>query len=96
MNEFFTWNALATYAGATMATALIPQLFKGVGALKRVPTRLFSFGVAYVVLTLAHIFTGGFTWSCLALCAINAVVVSLASNGAFEAVHAKGERGRSR
>ena len=34
MSEFFTWQTLATYAGATSATAVFTQLFKGVGFIK--------------------------------------------------------------
>ncbi|MDL2235847.1 hypothetical protein LJC07_06860 [Christensenellaceae bacterium OttesenSCG-928-L17] len=85
MNELFTWSMLATYAGATLFTALVTQLFKNTGVLARVPTRLFSCVVALMVLLAAHAFTTGLTLSVAALCAVNAVVVSLASNGAFDA-----------
>ena len=70
MNEFFTWTTLATYAGATAAVGLITQLFKGVGFIDKIPTRITSYAIALVVL----------------LCVINAVVVSLAANGAYDAL----------
>ena len=87
MNDFFTWAILATYAGATLATTLVTQLLKGIGFIDRIPTRIFSYIVALIILLMATFFTGALTWDAAALCVVNAVVVSLAANGAFEAVN---------
>ena len=89
MNEFFTWTTLVTYAGATLATSLITQLIKGLGFIDKIPTRITSYAIALVVLIAATFFTGGLTLESGVLCVVNAVVVSLASNGAFDAVTAK-------
>lgn len=86
MNEFFTWTTLATYAGSTAAVGLITQLFKGLGFIDKIPTRITSYAIALVVLLAATFFTGGLTLEAGALCVINAVVVSLAANGAYDAV----------
>ena len=86
MNEFFTWTTLATYAGATLATSLITQLIKGLGFIDKIPTRITSYAIALVVLLAATFFTGGLTLEAGALCVINAVVVSLAANGAYDAL----------
>ena len=86
MNEFFTWTTLATYAGATAAVGLITQLFKGLGFIDKIPTRITSYAIALAVLVAATFFTGGLTLEAGALCVINAVVVSLAANGAYDAV----------
>lgn len=88
-NEFFTWAVLLTYAGATLATSLITQLIKGLGFIDKIPTRITSYVIALVVLLAATFFTGGLTLESGVLCVVNAVVVSLASNGAFDAVTAK-------
>ena len=84
MNEFFSWAVLGTYAGATLATTLITQALKGLRFIEKLPTRVFSYLVALIVLLAAGFFSGGFTLSAAGLCFINAVVVSLAANGAFE------------
>ena len=89
MNEFFTWTTLATYAGATLATSLITQLIKGLGFIDKIPTRITSYAIALVVLVAATFFSGGLTLEAGALCVINAVVVSLAANGAYDAVARK-------
>ena len=60
--EFFTWTMLATYAGAVMATTLITQLFKGVGFISKIPTQIFSYGVALVILLAATFFGGQWSW----------------------------------
>ena len=89
MNEFFTWTMLATYAGATLATTLITQLIKGIGFIDRIPTRLVAYAIALIVLVVATVFTGEVTVSSIALCVVNAVVVSLAANGGYDAVSGK-------
>ena len=55
----------------------------------KIPTRITSYAIALVVLLAATFFTGGLTLESGVLCVVNAVVVSLASNGAFDAVTAK-------
>lgn len=82
--EFFDWAMLATYAGALAATALLTQWLKGV--FQSIPTQIVSYGIALVVLLAATFFTGALTVESGVLCLINAALVSLASNGAYEAV----------
>lgn len=89
MNDFFTWAILATYAGATLGTTLVTQLLKGISFIDRIPTRIFSYVVALIILLTATFFTGALTWDAAVLCVVNAVVVSLAANGAFDALTTK-------
>lgn len=86
MNEFFTWTALATYSGATLATGFFTQILKGMGFIDKIPTRVISYVIAVLVLLAATLFTGSFTAGNAVLCLVNAAVVSLASNGAYDAV----------
>ncbi len=88
MNEFFTWTMLSTYAGATLATSIITQFIKGVGFIDKIPTRFVSYAIALVLLIVANAIQGTQTLSAYVLCVINAVIVSLASNGAFDALKA--------
>ena len=88
MNEFFTWTTLGTYAGATLAVALMTQLVKGIGWIERIPTRITSYVVALVVLLAASAVAGELTWATAGLSVINAVVVALAANGAYDGVTA--------
>ncbi|MEA4970495.1 MAG: hypothetical protein VB051_08215 [Candidatus Pelethousia sp.] len=86
MENFFTWAMLGTYAGAVLATSLITQFFKEMSFIARIPTRVFSYFVALVVLLGAAYF--GCCWSLAdgVLCLFNAVIVSLAANGGYDTV----------
>ena len=95
MDNFFDWGVLGTFAGATAAVALITQAVKG--ALAKVPTQLVSYVVALIVLLGATAAAGAATgWEDWALVPLNAVVVSLAANGSFDAVkRAAGGKGQA-
>ena len=89
MSEFFTWPTLGTYAGAVLATGLVTQAFKGVSFIDKIPTRLFAYVVALVVLLAANFVTGTLDLPVAGLCVVNAVVVALAANGGYDAVMEK-------
>lgn len=83
--DFFTWQFLATFAGATAATALITQFVKGMFP-ATIPTRLVTYVVALVVIILATFFTGQLTVSSGILSILNAVLITLAANGGYDAI----------
>lgn len=91
-NSFFTWQALMSYSGATLATTLVTQFLKSIPLLEKVRTRLLSYVIAILIMALATIFTQGFSWSGFAMTFVNAVVVALASNGAFDAISSDGKK----
>ena len=84
--EFFNWSMLGTYAGAVSAVAIFTQLTKNIPGIKSIPTQLWSYVIAVVILILAQIFNGNCTVQAIALAALNAGIVSLAANGSYEAV----------
>lgn len=87
--NFFTWDALMTCTGATLATTLFTQFFKNLPLIKKLPTRIFSYIIALLVMLLSAAFTEGLTWSNAAISLINSVIVALAANGAYDAVAAQ-------
>lgn len=86
MNELMTWQTMTTYGGAVLATATVTQFLKQLRVFAKLSTRLLSYLVALLVLLLVALFSGGLTWSSAVLSLINAAVVSLAANGAYDAV----------
>ena len=83
--EPFTWEYLATIAGATVATLLIVQLLKlPLDKVWKIPTRSWAYVIALIILLLATQFTVGLTLNNALLTAINAVIVALAAMGAYE------------
>lgn len=87
LNDFLTWDVIATYAGATVVTALIVQFTKGlVDRLVHIPTQVYSYLVALLVLYAGFFFTGQLTASSAVLILFNGILVAVASNGAYEGV----------
>lgn len=84
-----TWKSLSTYAGSVLATSLVTQFLKEFWHFKKLPTRLLSFLIAVLLLTLAEIFTCGISLSRIAIIPVNAILVSLAGNGAYDALSEK-------
>lgn len=83
--EPFTWEQLATIAGATMATVLIVQLLKlPLDKVWKIPTRIMVYFIALIILLCATLFTSGLTIQNGILTAVNAVIVALAAMGAYE------------
>lgn len=84
MNEFFSWQYLATFAGCTLATSIVTQFVKGL--FQKLPTQLLSYIIALIILYAATYFTGALTGAAAAIIPLNAVLVALSSNGVYSAV----------
>lgn len=94
--EPFSWDYLATIAGATLATMLIVQLLKlPLDKVWRIPTRIIAYIIALAIMLLATHFTIGLTWSNTGLAAVNAVIVALAAMGGYEITFRKMEEYRA-
>lgn len=88
--EPFTWQYLATIAGATAATLLIVQFLKvPLDKVWKIPTRIFVYIVALAVMVLATAFTTGITLDSVGLIALNAFVVALTAYGSYEVTFGK-------
>lgn len=86
----FTWVYLASIAGSTAFTLLFVQFFKvPLDKVWKIPTRLFVYIVALVVMLVATLFTGGLTIDSAALAACNALIAAFAAYGAYEVTFAK-------
>ena len=91
--EPFTWEYLATIAGATLATMLIVQLLKlPMDKIWKIPTRIIVYVIALIIMTAATYFTIGLSWEKFGLAAINSVIVALAAMGGYEISIAKLEK----
>ena len=85
--EFFNWNSLSGFAGAVLAVSALTQMTKGVPVIARIPTQLWSYLLGLATLLLAQVFgSDGFHLGGAVLALFNAALVSLASNGGYEAV----------
>lgn len=82
MDQFFTWQTLATLSGAAIATGLFTQFFKAI----KIPTQWLSYIIAVIILLAANLFTGVSDIAVLAIIPLNAVIVSTSANGAYAAI----------
>lgn len=86
----YTWELLATTAGATAATLLIVQFLKlPLDKIWKIPTRVFVLGIAFALMAGAQAIIRGLTWPDVPLVLVNAFVVALAAMGAYEVSFAK-------
>ena len=86
MDQYFTWEMLATLVGAAAATGILTQFLKGL--FSKLPTQWLSYIIALVILLAATAATGGIgaDWTVWAIVPLNAVIVSLSANGGWSAV----------
>lgn len=84
--EFYVWDELGTYAGAAALVALITQLTKELRYINKIPTQVWSYILAVVILIASQIFTGTLTGSSATLALANGVLVSLAANGGYSLI----------
>ena len=91
--EPFTWQYIATIAGATAATLLIVQLLKlPLDKVWKIPTRIWVYIIALALMLAATLFTTGLDLQTGLLTAVNAVIVSLAAMGAYEMTFGRSEK----
>lgn len=89
----YTWDLLATTAGATAATLLIVQVLKlPLDRVWKVPTRAVVVVIAFILMLAAQAATRGLTWPDVPLVLVNACMVALAAMGAYEVSFARVEK----
>ena len=84
MNDFFTWEILMSYSGCMLGTTLLTQFVKNFGFLKNIENQIISFIIALIIMIVGALATGTFTVNAIGLDIVNAVVISLASNGLYD------------
>lgn len=82
--DFFTWDILGTMAGATLAVAVLTEITKGIPGIRKLPTQVWSFILAFVVLVGTQAATSTLTLATGGLAVLNAALVSLAANGGYD------------
>ena len=86
----FSWEQLATIAGAALATMLIVQLLKlPLDRVWKIPTRIIVFFIAAAVMLLATYFTQGLSCNTALLTILNAVIAALTAMGGYDLTFAK-------
>ncbi len=87
MNEqFLTWEMLGSYSGTLGMVLILTQLTKELPGIERIPTRLYSYLIALVVMAMTALFGGRTTAADMILLLFNAAIVALSANGGYDAM----------
>lgn len=93
VSEPLTWTYLATIAGSAAFTLLIVQFLKvPLDKVWKIPTRVFAYFVALVIMLIATAFTTGLTTDNALLVAANAFLAATSAYGAYECTFAKHDK----
>ena len=87
MNDFVTWAGLGSYAGAVTITTIVTQFLKKIPGVSKMNSQLLAFIVAVLILEASAVFSGGWQFETGVLSLVNGVVVALAANGTYDAIH---------
>ena len=86
--HFFTWGDLVTYGGAVMAVLIITEFTKDLPGIRKIPTRIWAYLVALVLLVPAAVFTADtIRAEDVLLCLVNGVLVAMAAVGSYHSVN---------
>ena len=88
--EPFTWQYLASIAGAAAFTLLVVQFLKApLDKIWKIPTRVFAYIIALLTMLVATAFTTGLDIQTALLAVANAFIAALTAYGAYEVTFAK-------
>jgi hypothetical protein len=83
-NSFLSWESLTSFTGCVAAVGITVQFTKTwLDKYVKVPTQLYTYLVALVILIATDLFTQPLNIGNLALDVLDAVLVSLSANGAY-------------
>lgn len=84
--QFLTWDMLGTYSGTLGMVLILTQLTKELPGIAKIPTQLYSYLVALVIMAVTAVFGGRTAVSDMILLLFNAAVVALSANGGYDAL----------
>ena len=81
MENFLTWEVLETYTSFVATVYMVVEFTKEIKFIKKIPTRIWSFLVAFLLLIILNLVIKNFKLVDLVLYALTAISISLGSNG---------------
>lgn len=81
MDNFLTWEVLATYTSFLSIVFMVVEFTKELKLINKIPTRYWSFIVAFILLTITNVVMGSFRWVDIVLYLLTSMSISLGSNG---------------
>lgn len=81
MEQFITWDILTTYATFVTIVFMVVEFTKDLKLIEKIPTKYWSFIVAFILLTVVNAVTGNFKTVDIILYALSGISISLGANG---------------
>lgn len=81
MDNFLTWEVLLTFSGLVGAVYMVVEFTKEIKLINKIPTKYWSFFIASFLIMMTNVVTGSFNYKDIVLYFLNAIVISLSSNG---------------
>lgn len=81
MDTFLTWKVLLTFSGLVGAVYMVVEFTKEIKFINKIPTKYWSFFIAAFLIMMTNVVTGTFNYKDIVLYFLNAIVISLSSNG---------------
>ncbi|MBQ8131548.1 MAG: hypothetical protein IJ193_03565 [Bacilli bacterium] len=81
MSNFFTWDVLTTYTSFVTIVYMVVEFTKELKYINKVPTKYWSFFVAFILLTITNVAMGSFKFLDIVLYVLTSISISLGSNG---------------
>lgn len=91
MDNFLSWDTLTTYASFVTIVFMVVEFTKGLKYIKKIPTKYWSFFIAFILLTITNIVMGTFRAVDIVIYLLTAISISLGSNGLSNFNNSKGE-----
>lgn len=90
MDNFLSWDTLTTYASFVTIVFMVVEFTKGLKYIKKIPTKYWSFFIAFILLTITNIVMGTFRAVDIVIYLLTAISISLGSNGLSNFNNGKG------
>ena len=81
MDTLLTWKVLLTFSGLVGAVYMVVEFTKEIKFINKIPTKYWSFFIAAFLIMMTNVVTGTFNYKDIVLYFLNAIVISLSSNG---------------
>lgn len=81
MENFLTWDVLTTYTSFITVVYMLVEFTKELKYINKIPTKYWSFFIAFILLTITNLVMGTFKIVDMILYMLTAVSISLGSNG---------------
>lgn len=91
MDNFLSWDTLTTYASFVTIVFMVVEFTKGLKYIKKIPTKYWSFFIAFILLTITNIVMETFRAVDIVIYLLTAISISLGSNGLSNFNNGKGE-----